>query len=82
MKKLLIPAALVALAACGASDSRGIGDAGVKSYDDTKAVVVNMPDQFSNVAFKCLGPNGIYVTTRQAAPVVVKDDPNCKKGAS
>jgi len=73
----------VTLALTGCSkhnDERGKGDAPVanKRGDDSPATVVNFPDGFMNVAFKCLGPNGIYAHTRAASPVVIKDDPNCE----
>lgn len=58
----------------------GIGDAPVGDRDDTPAAVVNMPDRFANVAMKCMGPNGVYVSTREAAPVVVvASDPLCRE---
>lgn len=61
------------------NDERGKGDAPVegRSGDDAPAVVINMPNNFANIAFKCLNGNGLYVTTREAAPVIVKDDANC-----
>lgn len=86
MKKILPAAiAVLALAGCGAfNDQRGKGDAPVanRKGDDAPARVVNMPDGFSNVAFKCIDSNGLYVTTKDAAPVVVADDPLCVEGAS
>ena len=63
------------------NESRGKGDAPVGSTDDTPAKVVNFPNGFMNVAFKCIGPNGVYAHTREAAPAVVPDDPNCATGA-
>jgi hypothetical protein len=71
-------------ASCGAvddyRDDRGRGDAPVANYDDSGAVVLNFPDRFSNVAVKCHGPNGVYVTTQNEAGKemrVVANDPNC-----
>lgn len=80
MRRFLAPAILVAvLAGCsGWNDTYGKGDAPVGPRDDSAADVVNFPDQYQNVAVKCYGPNGIYTTTREAAPVVVKDDANCQ----
>jgi hypothetical protein len=78
---LAVLAVLLALAGCSDfDDERGRGDAPVEDRrgDDAPANVINMPDRFSNVAFKCWGPNGIYVTTRDAAPVVVPDDAQCE----
>lgn len=81
LKKILVALAITVLAA-GCSDyndTRGKGDAPVQNRrgDDAPAVVVNMPDGFANIAFKCLNGSGLYVTTREAAPIVIKDDPNC-----
>lgn len=70
---------VVLLASCS-NDRRGLGDAPVGPKDDSPAQIVNFPDTFMNVAFKCLGANGIYTHTREAAPVVIKDDSNCVKG--
>lgn len=68
-----------AVGCSGHNDDRGKGDAPVQNRagDDAPAVVVNFPDGFANIAFKCLNGSGLYVTTRNAAPVVVKDDPSC-----
>lgn len=75
----ILIAAMTALVGCSAfNDSRGKGDAPVGSRDDTPAEVINMPDSFMNVAHKCYGVNGIYAHTREAAPVVVPNDPMCR----
>lgn len=75
---ILLWATIIGAAACGQYDNkRGRGDAPVGSADDTPAQVVNFPDLFANVAVKCHKGNGIYVTTRDAAPVVVPNDPAC-----
>lgn len=81
-KRVAALAALSILTLAGCSeynDQRGKGDAPVQNRagDDAPAVVINMPDGFSNIAVKCLNGNGLYVTTREAAPVIVKDDSNC-----
>jgi hypothetical protein len=39
--------------------------------------IIVMPDTFANVAVVCDGPVRIYVTTRDAPPVVVPDHPAC-----
>lgn len=81
--RILAAAAVLALALAGCSgheNERGRGDAPVTGRDDEPAYVLNMPDQFANVAMKCLGPNGVYSTTREAAVTVVVDDPNCAEG--
>lgn len=65
--------------------SHGIKDAPVnRDQDNTPAKIVNFPDGYENVAFKCqaafvAGQHGvgIYTTTREAAPVVVPNDPAC-----
>jgi hypothetical protein len=60
------------------NDDRGRGDAPVADpKDDTPAKVINFPDRFANIAFKCFGNAGLYVTTRNAPPVIIPDDPNC-----
>ncbi|MCL2553225.1 MAG: hypothetical protein FWE75_13905 [Actinomycetia bacterium] len=79
-----VPAAFFAvsvLAGC-ASDSRGTGDSPVADHrgEDSPANVTNFPDHFANIATKCVaGAPGFraFVTTREAAPVVLPD-PNCK----
>lgn len=78
---LALATALVLGSACSEyNDKRGIGDAPADQQPDKAVDVYPMPDQFSNVAVLCVGPNGVYVTTREAAPVVVKDDKNCTEG--
>jgi hypothetical protein len=61
------------------SDQRGTGDAPVadRKGDDTPAHVTNMPDQFSNVAAKCLAgfPGKAVAVNTKEAPVVVFDAP-------
>jgi hypothetical protein len=72
---------LVTLAGCsGFNDARGIGDAPVgPTFEKPRKVWVNI-DQFPNVVAFCIGANGVYTTTREAAPTVVPDDPNCAEG--
>lgn len=81
MKKLIATGLIaITLAGCGSyNDKRGLGDAPVmnRKGDDKAAVVINFPDTFANIAIKCYKGNGLYVTTRNAAPLVVKDDPLC-----
>lgn len=71
MKKLIAAALLggVVLTGCSVKDnidqSRGRGDAGVLSVDDSKKEVVQFPDRFSNVAHGCDGHgHRIFVTTK------------------
>ncbi|WP_333769470.1 hypothetical protein [Streptomyces sp. IBSBF 2435] len=72
---------VAALAGCS-SDKRGTGDSPVANHrgDDSPANVTNFPDHFANIATKCVaGAPGFraFVTTREAAPVVLPD-PACK----
>jgi hypothetical protein len=76
---LLAAVLLSGLTAC----SKGRGDAPVSNGgrgDDSAAAVTNFPDGFANIATKCVaGAPGYraFVTTRDAAPVVLPD-PSCK----
>jgi hypothetical protein len=85
MNRLIIAGIALALtvtAGCSDhNDKRGRGDAPVGTRDDSPARIINMPDQFANLAVKCDRGNGIYVTTRDAAPTIIPNDPNCTKGA-
>lgn len=70
---------LFALSAC----SQGRGDSPVSHGghgDDSPAAVTNFPDGFANIATKCVSDAPgfrAFVTTRNAAPVVLSD-PSCK----
>jgi hypothetical protein len=80
----VIPIIIVAFALGGCSswnDKHGKGDSPVGKTDDSPARVVNMPDGFANLAIKCYNGNGIYVTTRDAAPTIIVNDPNCPQKA-
>ncbi|WP_335979330.1 MULTISPECIES: hypothetical protein [Streptomycetaceae] len=77
----LVLIALPAAAGC-ASEKRGTGDSPVANHrgEDSPANVTNFPDQFANIATKCVaGAPGFraFVTTRDAAPVIMAD-PTCK----
>ncbi len=73
--------ALLAVAGCSKfQDDRGIGDAPADQQPDRPIKVWAGPDQFMNVGAYCIGVDGVYIHTRQAAPVVVPDDPNCDEG--
>jgi hypothetical protein len=75
--------ALLVLTSCSAfNDDRGIGDAPADQQPDADRKVWPMPDQFANIAGLCIGGNGVYVTTREAAPAVVADDPECAPGGA
>jgi hypothetical protein len=71
--------AAFSVAACGDNfnNQRGRGDAPVAAKDDSAAEIINMPDLFMNLATKCNHGNRIYAHTRDAAPVVVPNDPSC-----
>lgn len=76
-------AALVALLATGCSsynDKRGKGDAPVGEFNDDARAVWNGPDSFMNIAAWCIGADGVYAHTREAAPVILANDPNCAEG--
>lgn len=77
MKKLIIPAALAVLLV-GCSHHDALKDAPASVNNDT-ANVITMPDHFPNIAWKCIGLNGVYVNTRDAGVnmVVVEGDTNC-----
>lgn len=79
---LAIGAIIIAFtAACGGwNDERGRGDAPVGARHDGAVEVWNFPDKFPNIAARCIGEDGVYVTTREAPPVVVANDPNCDEG--
>lgn len=90
MRKIIITATAVtvlALAGCGQQwdDEHGKGDAPVRNQkgDDTPADVTNFPDNFGNVATKCVaGVAGwrAFVTTngKGSSFLVVQADPACK----
>jgi len=80
MKRIVAVVALGFLAGCsqsGYGKSHGIYDASIGQQDTGPAFVIDMPNGYMNVAFKCHGKDGIYAHTRIAAPVIVPNDPNC-----
>lgn len=76
---ITLVAGLCALGACS-NDRKGLGDAPVGPRDDSPAKIINFPDTFMNIAFKCFGVNGIYTHTRVASPTIIPNDPMCKSG--
>lgn len=84
MKRTIAAAVIggVLLLGCGGADDEGTGDSPVnyKHLNDKPADVINFPDLFANVAWKCNGTDAIYVTTRNAAPVVIRDSYACGGG--
>jgi Prokaryotic membrane lipoprotein lipid attachment site len=81
MRRILaVTVAVLALASCSAwDDDRGKGDAPVKQAPDREITVHPNGDGFPNIAQFCVGPNGIYTTTREAPPVVIPNDPICEE---
>ncbi|WP_202918212.1 hypothetical protein [Streptomyces cavernae] len=83
-KNIVQCAAVLALVAGGLltgcsqnyADERGKGDAPVKGKkgDDTAAEVYNMPDDFSNLATKCVGHGFRAYVTTQGWVEIVKDE--------
>lgn len=80
MRRLIV-AGILLLTACGDTSSTGDSDPPAREdIDDSPPLaVINMPDTFMNIAFKCMGVNGIYAHTREAAPVIIPNDPECKE---
>lgn len=68
---------LILVTTAGSCDERGLGDAPVGQRIEGPRDIIVMPDKFANIAVVCDGPTRIYVTTREAAPVVVPDHPAC-----
>lgn len=64
----------------GCSHHPALKDAPITGTDLSGAHIVNMPDEFPNVAWKCAGVNGLYVNTRSAGVnfIVITNDPNCQ----
>lgn len=73
---LFIP--LVGASSCGSNDA----EKGTRDTGAAKAII-NMPNHFNNVAFKCRGTKGVYVTNNNgdagtgSALSVVLNDPEC-----
>jgi hypothetical protein len=78
------------LAGCGAERNQNADKK--PERDIGPALIINEPKGFRNVAFKCFGPNGVYVTSRgdalsagnqgselPSSVYVVAGDENCKK---
>lgn len=77
---LLAVPVLLLFAACTDDTQHGFKDIAPEAgslQDDRSPHIINEPDKFANVAFKCMGVNGIYVSTREAPPVIVPNDPMC-----
>ena len=75
---MVVPAlAVMFLLTAGSCDEKGLGDAPVGNQHEAPRDVIVMPDQFPNLVVVCDGPTRIYVTTREAAPVLVPNHPAC-----
>jgi len=75
---ILLGAVLGVLAlSAGSCDEKGLGDAPIGDAYEAPRDVYVMPDTFPNLVVVCDGPTRIYVTTREAAPVLVADHPAC-----
>ena len=72
--------AVTAAGCSGYNDDRGKGDAPAGARHEAPRQVWQNLDGYPNVSAFCVGVNGVYTTTREAAPVVVPDDPNCAEG--
>ena len=80
-KGIIAGLAVVILAGCGSyNDARGIGDAPVGKRHEAPRQVWQNIDGMMNIAAFCIGENGVYTHTREAPPVIVRDDPNCDEG--
>lgn len=90
---ITIAAAAAALALFGAAcdqedeadrTKHGRGDAPIGRIDDRKAEIINMPDDYNNLATKCDNHgHRVYSTTRHdegQAFIQVIDDPTCAGG--
>ena len=80
---LAVLAMVVVVAAACSKEDRGIVDAPINPglQDDSAPLIVNMPDQFMNLALKCVGSTLVVSHTREAAPVVIDDASLCEEGA-
>ncbi len=85
-RTLVLLVLMIVLTSCtGTSEhqrSRGLGDVPVGAQDTSRPIVIlNFPDAWGNVAFKCWGVNGIYNVTHndnsRPPVVVVPNDPMC-----
>jgi hypothetical protein len=83
MKKLILVAVpLLMVLGCTDDKQHGFKDIAPEAgnlQDDRPPHIINEPDDFMNIAFKCMGVNGIYAHTREAAPVIVPNDPMCQR---
>lgn len=82
-RALLAVAVAGTLAGCSNyNDDRGKGDAPVGDRDEQPRNIWNNVNDFPNISAFCIGDNGIYTTTRNAAPTVIVSDPECAEGGA
>jgi hypothetical protein len=76
---LAIAVGSLAFVACG-SDMQEFNDAGRLANNDAKAITISMPDGFTNVAAKCVGPDLLYaaINTNGRAIAVSPQHPWCE----
>lgn len=78
----VLAAGLTTLTACDNKASQPFNDAPVSSHDDKPAKIIYFPDGFSNVAFKCVNGDGVYVVfhndSAYGSTSVVANDPACR----
>lgn len=88
LRKLALVALVVVLAGCDQmrqyQESQGNADAPIVRTEMQGWVVMSSPDHFSNIAFRCFGPNGLYnlkTSEKDSARnlVVISPDPQCPK---
>lgn len=78
---VLCAMALIALAACSDSSHR---NAPSGNKDNTPANIVNFPAGYRNVAYKCVGPDMVYVTSsgqgdsHPSSVFVIHNDERCR----
>jgi len=75
-----------ALLSCSPDPQGGAGDAPIGKVETEPWIVLNNVDGFPNVATRCRGANGIYVTRSAGdasdALVVIPNDPACTSGGA
>lgn len=73
-------AVAIATSACETEDDRGLGDAPSEAHDDSTIGIYTNADAYPNISTLCVGGNGVYSTTREAAVTVIVGDPECEEG--
>lgn len=83
---LMVVGGLILLTSCNVNNNRrGLGDAPIEGRDDSPARIYNFPDQFPNVATKCVGDGWrAFVVTHAKSdpPPVIVADKACAKTPS